>query len=252
MNYKKIYKLFTINFWKRHLPKIKSKKGKFECNLCGNRTNSFLNDGWHENIICPYCYSDVRHRLEFAIFKFIDKYKIDDIFRNKNILHFAAEKPLVKILKKHSKSYICTDIKTGTDITNMPQFDNGTFDVVIANDVLEHINNLNSGIQEIFRVLKDGGYFVCTVPQRDNLEKTEENQNINTPELREKYYGQHDHLRIFGNDFKETLEDSNFIVDVIDKNYFPCEIAEKYILFPQELSTKYNVTNYRKIYICKK
>ncbi len=252
MKYKKICKLFTKKFWENHLPKIKSKKGKFECNICGNKADIFGSDTWHENTICPYCHSEVRHRLEYAIFQFTNKYKKDDIFKGKNILHFAAEKPLAKQLKRYSKNYICADIKTGTDIMKMPQYTNETFDVVIANDVLEHINILHKGISEVYRVLKCGGYFICTVPQKDNLEKTEEDPNINTPELREKYYGQNDHMRIFGNDFKEILKSSNFTVEVIDKDYFSKEIAETHILFPQKLSMKSNVTNYRKIYMCKK
>ena len=131
-------------------------------------------------------------------------------------------------------------------------YNNDVFDVVIANDVLEHIAVLSKGIDEVYRVLKNGGYFICTVPQRDNLEITEEDPNANTPELREKLYGQSDHLRIFGNDFKDILEKHNFKVIVFDKNSFPNNIVEKHILFPQKLSSEFNVTNFRKIYLCEK
>ena len=251
MNTKSLRKLFTLSFWKKRLPKIKSRKGKFECNLCGNKSDAFLSDKWHENIICPYCCSDVRHRLEMAIFQFINEYKTKNILSG-NILHFAAEKQIRKVLQKTSKNYFSVDIKTGTDIMSMPQYNNDVFDVVIANDVLEHIAVLSKGIDEVYRVLKNGGYFICTVPQRDNLEITEEDPNANTPELREKLYGQSDHLRIFGNDFKDILEKHNFKVIVFDKNSFPNNIVEKHILFPQKLSSEFNVTNFRKIYLCEK
>jgi len=250
VNLNRVRKLFTFSFWKNRLPKFRSNKGKFECNLCGNKADAFYSDNWHENTICPYCGSDVRHRLEMAIFQYVDEYKNN--FIKGKILHFAAEKQIVNKLKKHSEIYICADITTGTDIMSMPQYSDETFDIVIANDVLEHIAILSKGIKEVNRVLKKGGYFICTVPQRDNLEKTEEDPNINTPQLREKHYGQSDHLRIFGNDFKSILENYNFHVKVFDKNSFQQDIVEKHILFPQKLSREYNVTNYRKIYVCKK
>jgi SAM-dependent methyltransferase len=225
-------------------------EGKFECNICGNKSDIFLSDNWHEQIICPYCFSDVRHRLEYAVFQFLKNYSIEALFQDKYILHFAAEKQIAANLKRFALKYISADIKTGIDMTNMPQYNNETFDVVIANDVLEHIVDLSKGLEEVHRVLKHGGFLICTVPQKDDLKETQEDPAINTPELRERHYGQHDHVRLFGNDFQEIVEKFGFSVDVIDRNYFPKEIVEKHVLFPPKLSTKCNATNYRKIYMC--
>ena len=46
------------------------------------------------------------------------------------------------------------------DIQNIP-FKNGTFDVVIANMMLYHVPDLEKGLSEVRRVLKDGGKFYC-------------------------------------------------------------------------------------------
>ena len=46
---------------------------------------------------------------------------------------------------------------------------NDFFDCVIACDVLEHVPKHISGIREVNRILKKGGYCIFTVPQKDNL-----------------------------------------------------------------------------------
>ena len=49
------------------------------------------------------------------------------------------------------------------DAENMP-FDNDTFDLVVCQAVLEHVQNPQNIINEIHRVLKKHGHFYCTVP----------------------------------------------------------------------------------------
>jgi SAM-dependent methyltransferase len=55
-------------------------------------------------------------------------------------------------------------------IEHMP-FEDNEFDFVVASEVLEHLSNeqLKQGIPEITRVLRDGGWFVGTVPYKDDL-----------------------------------------------------------------------------------
>jgi ubiquinone/menaquinone biosynthesis C-methylase UbiE len=45
-------------------------------------------------------------------------------------------------------------------------FDDGTFDAVTTIEVLEHVTNLDRAIAEIQRVLKPGGQFLITSPNR--------------------------------------------------------------------------------------
>lgn len=49
------------------------------------------------------------------------------------------------------------------DAAGIPYSDN-TFDVVVALDVIEHIENDKEAIREIYRVLKPGGIAIVTVP----------------------------------------------------------------------------------------
>ncbi|MDA8716502.1 class I SAM-dependent methyltransferase [Alphaproteobacteria bacterium] len=68
---------------------------------------------------------------------------------NEVAINFAAEKGF-------------TNIKLG-DACDLP-FDDNTFDLVLATDVLEHIENDNDALTEIHRVMKRNGVFLSTVP----------------------------------------------------------------------------------------
>ena len=69
------------------------------------------------------------------------------------------------------------------DITDM-QFPSNYFDCVICYHVLEHIPDDQKAMEEIFRVLKPGGWAILQVPiLRD---KTFEDPSVTTPENREK------------------------------------------------------------------
>ncbi len=54
---------------------------------------------------------------------------------------------------------------SGADITHLP-FKDQSFDLVVCSEVLEHIADDKTAIQECFRVLKPGGYLVISVPRR--------------------------------------------------------------------------------------
>ncbi|SDB13855.1 Methyltransferase domain-containing protein [Pseudobutyrivibrio sp. YE44] len=48
-------------------------------------------------------------------------------------------------------------------------FDDNSFDVVIANGMLYHVPNLDKGLSEVRRVLKDGGVFYCATFGENNF-----------------------------------------------------------------------------------
>ena len=54
-------------------------------------------------------------------------------------------------------------------------FGDQTFDVVVMSEVLEHLNNdiLARTLEEVSRVLRDGGRFLGTVPANENLASSE-------------------------------------------------------------------------------
>ena len=64
------------------------------------------------------------------------------------------------------------EIVSKGEITNL-RFDDFRFNIVFATEVLEHLNDrdLSKGLSEIWRVLKKEGYFILTVPYREDLRK---------------------------------------------------------------------------------
>ncbi|MDD5681238.1 MAG: methyltransferase domain-containing protein [Candidatus Omnitrophica bacterium] len=230
---------------------------KVQCNVCGWSGRRFLSDPWHKYVNCPVCHTSVRQRLFIAAIQNTGNIPFENTVRDKRILHFAPEDAISGILKNISSNYSTADLLRNDcdykiDISNMPEIKEGTFDTVIAFDVLEHVADYKKAIEEVRRILSPDGYGIFTVPQKDNTELTFEDPTIITPEDRIKYFGQWDHLRIFGSDFSMILESRGFSVIAVDEAMFPETIGRKNVLFPPVLSPHPLATNYRNVFFCKK
>ncbi|MDD5454926.1 MAG: class I SAM-dependent methyltransferase [Candidatus Ratteibacteria bacterium] len=83
------------------------------------------------------------------------------------------------LLSGLSKEIFATDIKKTVLFRNkssfiqmdlqMLGFKNNTFDFIVCSEVLEHIEDLNSGLKEIYRVLKPNGIILISVPNRMSI-----------------------------------------------------------------------------------
>ncbi|MDV4149715.1 glycosyltransferase [Clostridium sp. AL.422] len=186
-----------------------------------------------ENFLCPECYC---HDRERHLIKYFDKLKIwDKYIRGKRVLHIAPEDNIYKIIHNlDTKEYVCGDLYPknnsiiNIDITNM-QFENNYFDFIICNHVLEHIHDDLIAMKELKRVLRNGGYVVLQTPYSNEIHKSFEDEKINTPEMRKKYYGQSNHVRIYGTDLFERLENAGFSLEIIkNDDLFTREECKKY------------------------
>jgi SAM-dependent methyltransferase len=229
---------------------------KVECNICGWKGRHFLSDSWMSHINCPNCNSSIRQRLFFAALQNIKELSFGKLINNKKILHFAPEDSIKSILMEKgeytSADFLRDDCDLKIDISNMPEIKSESFDIVLAFDVLEHVPNYKKALEEIRRILTPKGFGIFTVPQKDNLSVTFEDPNIITPEDRTKYFGQEDHLRIFGNDFPLILSNKGFDVISVNETFFTEEKVKKHVLFPPLLSSNPLATNYRKVFFCQK
>tara|TARA_S200000501_G_scaffold367470_1_gene403841 strand:- start:1299 stop:1682 length:384 start_codon:yes stop_codon:yes gene_type:complete len=95
-------------------------------------------------------------------------------------------------------------------------FKDESFDLIICNHVLEHIDDDRSAINEIYRVLKYHGMSILQVPINFKRKKTFEDSSIKSKIQREKYFGQYDHVREYGLDFKDRVEQAGFEVEMIN------------------------------------
>ncbi len=201
------------------------KSSKNLCPIC-NRLSVFGPYGVNQrkNARCPYCGSLERHRL---LYLFFNKKYNDLLTKEKiNLLHFAPEVVLYKMFNNMKNvNYFPVDLDPEyyesqglkiRDKVNMEniQYRDNTFDIIYNSHVLEHVPNDIRAMSELHRVLKQDGICVIMVPMSKNV-KTFENPQYNTPELRLKYFGQEDHVRIYGKDFKNRLVSVGFNVEEV-------------------------------------
>ena len=163
-----------------------------------------------KNVQCPICFSLERHRFLYYIYKLF-------IPNNKQIklLHMAPEKSISSVfLNMKNIDYYCIDLcpekyKHVPNCLKMNvldlKFDDNSFDFVISNHVMEHIEEEEKFIKEITRVLKPNGKAIITAPCYFYLEKTYEDYTIQTPEERLKAFGQEDHVRKYGADIFDRI-----------------------------------------------
>lgn len=157
---------------------------------------------------CPECGSLERHRL----FLLLERKK-NLLAGVGSVLHFAPEPIIEKYLRQKIPSYISADLyKSGVDrkedIENI-SLPAASVDAVFCSHVLEHVNDIQA-LQEIHRILKPGGRLIAMVPICEGWDKTYENPEIVSPAARDLHFGQHDHVRCYGQDFPQRLADAGF------------------------------------------
>jgi SAM-dependent methyltransferase len=196
--------------------------GNFQIFFPAGKTNQVLKNvigaKYRKNAQCPGCSSIDRQRL---IYLFL-KNKILPSIKNQRIkcLHIAPELQIRKLLfNRNDIEYLSADIdpKAGQvkmDITAIDYPDN-YFDAVICNHVLEHVLDDRKAIGEVFRVLGSGGWAIMQVPIDLKREDTFEDPNIKTLQDRRQFYGVQSHVRIYGLDYKDRLEECGFNVKQI-------------------------------------
>lgn len=175
------------------------------------REKKVIGGGYRENATCPWCISGDRER---QIYTYLKEEAL--IKPGMHLLHMAPELSLQNIFEKSDIQYFSADIasplaKFKMDILDI-QFPDNFFDAVMCNHVLEHIIDDNRAMSELYRVLKPGGWAILQVPISLVLQKTFEDSTVTSPKDREKIFGQFDHVRLYGLDYKERLEKVGFKV----------------------------------------
>lgn len=141
-------------------------KNKVECNNCHFKANKFKSDQWHEHSVCPYCKSEVRHRLLIAALSFVEKVNYKNLITGKKNITLCPWTFTVQTHQEKSGSYKTSDFEAQPskeiqpdyllDISDMHSIGNNSFDCVIACDVLEHVPEHLKAMQEVYRILNPG------------------------------------------------------------------------------------------------
>ena len=187
------------------------------CPICEKTSRRFLDAGIlpRQDAMCPFCCSLERDRLVWIYLK-----KYTDFFhlQSKQVLHIAPEAIFQSIFKQIFKEKYITadlyrdDVMIKMDITNIP-YENNTFGIIYCSHVLEHVPEDIKAMSELYRVLSCSGWAIINVPVSGEL--TQEDLSIIDPEIREKLYGQEDHVRQYGRDYINRLRSVGFQVKCV-------------------------------------
>ena len=213
---------------------------KYTDPIDGKQFKNFLPYGYEnprENVLSPSTLSLERHRLLWLYLK-----NETDFFTSPlKVLHFAPEQAFYKLFRKlKNLDYTTTDLNSPladikADICNLP-FEDSSFDVILCNHVLEHIPDDTKAMQEMYRILKPGGWGIFQIPQDLKREKTFEDDSITDKKERAKIFGQYDHVRIYGRDYFEKLRSIGFTVEEVDyTSTLTAQEIEKYRLAKGEI-----------------
>jgi SAM-dependent methyltransferase len=192
--------------------------------------------------MCGTCASLERHRLIWLFFK-----NCTNLFngQKKKVLHIAPEISIGRLLANvQNIEYLSGDLTSGKamvemDITDI-HFLKNTFDIIYCSHVLEHVPDDRAAMREFHRVLKPGGWAVLQVPI--TAPTTFEDPSVTDPAERIRLFGQDDHVRRYGPDYRDRLVETGFRVDV---NSFVRTL-------PQRAIRKFGLDANEEIYYCTK
>lgn len=153
-----------------------------KCYVCGQIVDFEIDDSsvLFREAVCPHCGSSIRHSdVAQAVSDYFSSGEpLAQAVAGMQEMRILNTSPLgesYRLLSKLSGCVGCEyfpDVLSGemtengilcVDLTNIP-FPSNTFDLVITEEVLEHISDLEQALSEISRVLKPGGVHIFTIP----------------------------------------------------------------------------------------
>jgi len=152
---------------------------------------------------CPNCHCNDRDR---HLWLYLNRAKLLNQLSGKRILHMAPEAMLEpRIRALGPLEYICGDLfphaphhqKINVETLGFPD---NYFDLIICNHVLEHVADPAKALSELKRCLTPTGHLVAQTPYSPRLKQTLEMTSPVSAQFATLFYGQDDHVRLFGMD----------------------------------------------------
>lgn len=231
------------------------------CNICNHRVLKYIpfGGGWKsappfmraieitgsdlDNCECPWCGATDRER---HLAMYMNACGLLDSVPGKAVLHFAPEPRIAKMLaERKPASHVKADLyPTKPDIERIDMmqipYPDASFDLVIANHVLEHVADYRASLKELSRVLKVGGFAILQTPFSARLIATWSDDGIDDDLMRLHAYGQEDHVRLFGKDIFERfaiagltprVQGHDELLPDVDAQIFGVNRAEPFFLY---------------------
>lgn len=216
-----------------------------KCYVCGEKTRFLM--GNRTSLRAAYCGNcGAALRCSDLVKCFLEELEIEngkllDIVELKGqlcILNVSANGTLHTGLKKMD-NYIITEYMPGiesgrtmwggignrdllcVDLQDIPFTDN-SFDVVISEDVMEHIEDYNKALDEIYRVLRPGGFYIFTIPLMEG-KKTQSRK-----EKKNYFHGFGSQLYYVYTDFGDDM------IEILDAHGFKSRVSKSHIFYTND------------------
>lgn len=211
------------------------------CNVCGNEVYYLPLPAYYEQqrvkyggrktvpetlnrqkYICPECGAVDRDRMIIA---YIERAGL--LQKGTRVLQIAPAQMIDRYIQQHlsegtydTADLFMEDVTYRTDIQNMVEIAEDTYDVWICSHVLEHVADDRKALRELRRILKPDGCGILLVPLDLSRKITDEEPGCSEAENWRRF-GQGDHVRAYAKkDFLERIEASGFELECIGKEYF--------------------------------
>jgi SAM-dependent methyltransferase len=174
-----------------------------------------------------------RHLIQIILKEYEQK-SLKQLLLKSNLNIYNTDSNFFSKYSKNNKNYVSsiyldnyvlgTEIENGVFCQNLEKltFADEAFDIVITEEVMEHVRDYKKAFAEIHRVLKKGGKHIFTIPfnfDKDTIVRidisTKEDINILPPEYHlDKQRGKIIAYRTFGIDLYKTLSEIGFETSV--------------------------------------
>jgi SAM-dependent methyltransferase len=196
-----------------------------------------------KHYLCPVCSCNDRDR---HLWLYMSQRGLRARFAEMRILHVAPEFHIEALIGAHKPcEYVRGDLhptRPGLVTFNAEAlpFEGDHFDLIICNHVLEHVANPDKALLEFHRTLKAGGRLIAQTPYSPILKNTFEVTRKVAPEFAWAFYGQDDHVRLFGADIIDYFRRNGFEGDLVphgvelagvDPAEFGCNEREPFFYF---------------------
>ena len=217
-----------------------SKNDKIFCTVCNSKENfSYNTSSLRETLLCNRCKLNTRMRLIFTLLK----QELEERHKKSLVIYcMEAVTPFAQLLKTYIEhypkerfdlylsEYLGPEFLPGyvigegimhQDVCNL-SFSDNSIDIIISQDVMEHVYDYKKGFREIYRVLKPQGICLMTIPFHCDKEKTKERVQIangklkylEEPEYHSSPQGKSLVFTDFGWDLLDFLRDIGFDVSL--------------------------------------
>lgn len=204
--------------------------GVLDCNLCGWHGGYLQRGAFAHERHCPRCKSANRHRV-------IAWYLAQSGLLKRGIafLHAAPEPPLRRLISEAIGSGYETCDLNRTDVDHRLDLQTQIvaerkYDIIMINHVLEHVPDDRAVLGNLLRMCKPGGVCLITVPMRPNGLPTDEDPSVTDPAERRRRFNQDDHVRLYGPDLVERIEQAGFSAAHLTSADIPAELVERHAL----------------------